>query len=227
MKRFNLIVLSVAAVSLSACGGQAYRQPVAGGGSTQPIINYYPSNGGGTTGTGTGTGNGSYTPALDYGDFDIYGTAGTVAAGQSTGSSEVTFPTVNTDNLLKVRLRARPGSTSLNNASYQYTCVRFRVALGSGQTMTTGLIKVPGTTGYCPGGAEYVDLDFSGYMTAGHGGITLTVKQVETDTYCQWQMMGLITAYGGINYCPTAPAHKQHKTTGNIQVQINGTQFVN
>ncbi|MBU6376264.1 MAG: hypothetical protein KGQ59_09735, partial [Bdellovibrionales bacterium] len=178
-------------VLLSGCGGEAYRTAGSGGGYN-PSGNVDPYVGpvspppsddwsGGSSG-GSGSGSAPTSPAFSF-DFQVTGPGGTTPS--------YTASSVNTDNLLVVRISARPaGELSLAGGQYSrftanYGCVAYEVT-ALGKTLSTGILSVTANNPLCPGAPSYADLNFSDRLASGHHAVNVQVTKVYYDFYCLW-----------------------------------------
>jgi hypothetical protein len=255
-KRFSAILNLAAVVALSslasACGGQAYReaQPVdptsgSGGGG-------YNWGGGSNTGGGTGGGSNSgggttdpnALPALSV-DFTLRGRGGISTNPQNSGYIDTTVapyvftsPSVETDNLLKVKVTALAGSTvtlssgSGSNFTANYGCVKYTVKVNN-TVRQTQFLRVGGApNSLCPGAPEFEVLDFSSILASGHHTLSVSVTEARYDFYCQMLYSNMMLPYGPwdpwavSNYCTNGySVWKTHNVNGRLQIQVNGTNL--
>ncbi|NDD90882.1 hypothetical protein EBZ37_02190 [bacterium] len=225
-------------VLVSGCGGEAYHAGSAGGGSnssgnTTPYVG--PTTPGGGWSGGSGSGSGSTVtppptaPAFNF-DFQVTGEGGT--------SPSYTASSVDTDNLLVVRISARPaGQVSIASGQYSnftanYGCVQYEVT-ALGKTMSTGILSTTPNNPVCPGAPGYADLNFSDRLASGHNTVNVSVTKVYYDFYCLWakwvnSSYYNISLYGAQNetyFCPLRTVYRSHVANGKMQIQVNGTAF--
>jgi hypothetical protein len=140
-----------------------------------------------------------------------------------------------------------PGGES-SNFSAEYHCAQFKVTLQSkvggvwkdlGSKVTNNL-NVAGTSG-CDGGVASQTIDFSAYMSPGHGDMRIQVTSLKTDFYCilykkcmaDWQTYYSYACYwarqpnASLYACPLKTIYESHNVNGSVEVQVNGTTFVN
>jgi len=251
-KRFSaLVILSTLA---SACGGQAYREAVPTGGGLNPG-----NGGGGYNWGGPGTPNPSPSPSSDpsgggslpaySADFTLKGRGGVSSSTDTTVSPYVyTTGSVETDNLLRVKVTALPGSqiTATNgsgsNFTANYGCVKYTVKV-NGTVRQTQVLRVGGVlNSLCPTAPESEILDFSSILAAGHHSLTVQVTEARYDFYCQMfqpQILNCGTSpftyqnsycsyqpstWWQSNYCTNGYGVWQtHNVNGRLQIQVNGT----
>jgi hypothetical protein len=185
-------------------------------------------------------------PSADYAaypySFTTYGSAPT------TVTSEL-----QTDTKLVVKINSEtsgvisaPGVSS--NFSAEYGCAQFQVTLqmkvngvwqNRGSKVTSPL-NVAGTAG-CDGGVASQTIDFSAYMTPGHANVRIQVTSLKTDFYCilyKKCLADYMTYWSNTCYwarqpnaslyaCPLKTIYSTHNVNGSLEVQINGTSFVN
>jgi len=185
--------------------------------------------------------NGSGYPALPF-SFSVYGQAPT------TATSDIL-----TDNMLKVKITAdsatrNQGTPTYTNFAAEYNCAVYKVTLqmerngtwSDTTSVVTKSIAVPGTGG-CQDSVESQTIDLSGFMTAGHGLVRIKVEAVKTDFYCILynKCTSFARQYGYWSYdcywaaqvnmtqytCPLKTVYQYHTVNGNLEVQINGTDF--
>ena len=228
---------------VSGCGGEAYRTVSTGNGSTGNTGTSFPdptnnnSGSGGTNwsdpGSSSGGGSGGTVsspaiPAYTY-DFNMTGEGGSAPT--------FTSPAVDTDNLLIVRVSAKPAgqiaSTTYSNFSGSYVCVQYEVT-ALGKTLSTGVLStVLGGGPNCPGAPTYADLNFSDRLGAGHNSVNIQVTKIYYDFYCSWAKWVnsspyTVYQYGYQNesfYCPVKTVYKTHTVNGKLQIKVNGTEF--
>lgn len=183
--------------------------------------------------------NGSGYPALPF-SFSVYGQQPT------TATSEIL-----TDNMLKVKIKAdsatrNQGTPQYTNFAAEYNCAVYKVTLqmqtGSGWTSVSSVVTNPLTvpnTGGCANSQAEQTIDFSGFMTAGHGKVRIAVEAVKTDFYCILynKCVNFVRSYGYWSYdcywaaqvnmtqytCPLKTVYQYHTVNGNLEVQINGS----
>ena len=169
------------------------------------------------------------------------------------GSAPTTVTTaLHTDTKLIVKVNAEaagvinaPGTPS--NFAAEYHCVQFNVTLqvnvnGTWTTLgsqNTSSLNVAGTAG-CTGGVASQSIDFSAYMTPGHGDVRVQVTSLKTDFYCILYNKCLADAQTYYSYacyfarqpnaalyaCPVKTIYASHNVNGSLEVQVNGTSFV-
>ncbi len=161
-----------------------------------------------------------------------------------------------TDTSLFVKVTAdaatrNQGTPVYTNFAAEYHCAVFRVTLqmdaGNGTytdlgSVLTSSLNVAGTAG-CTGGVASQTINFSAFMTPGHGNVKIKVESVKTDFYCilynkcvatknqygywtsdcYWASPSNMEAYA----CPTKTIYQYHTVNGSLEVQVNGTSFVN
>jgi|GEM_PF-1712989 len=208
-----------------------------------------------TTGTGTTTTDGSTTDSGSTTDTttDGSGTTGSSTTSESvlpaitesftvsgsSGTSPSYTTTVNTDNLLKIKVTAG-GAGQITDPNYgfsgTYGCVSYKVTV-LGSTQTTKLLAVGSQSDMlsainCPGASTSQVLDFSGRLTSGHGSITVKVEAAAYDFYCRgcetYPWLYNAYPYGAYScslYCPSRPVYQTHTVTGNLDIQVNGTSL--
>lgn len=161
----------------------------------------------------------------------------TVSGPSGTTPSYTT--TVNTDNLLKIKVTAG-GAGQITDPTYgfsgTYGCVSYKVTV-LGSTQTTKLLAVGSQSDMlgainCPGASTSQVLDFSGRLTSGHGAITVKVEAASYDFYCRgcetYPWLYNAYPYGAYScslYCPSRPVYQTHTVTGNLDIQVNGTSL--
>ena len=104
----------------------------------------------------------------------------------------------------------------------------------------TGFLNVAGTAG-CTDGQPSETIDFSAYMTPGHGEFKIVVTSLKTDFYCILYNRCLANASTYYSYgcyfarqpnaalyaCPVKTIYANHNVNGSLEVQVNTTTFVN
>lgn len=177
--------------------------------------------------------------------FSTYGT---------TPSTVTTALRTDTKLLVKVTADAatrNQGTPVYTNFAAEYHCAVFRVTLqmdiGNGTytdlgSVVTSSLKVAGTPG-CTGSVDSQTINFSAFMTPGHGNIKIKVESLKTDFYCiiynkcvafknqygfwssdcVWASPSNMASYA----CPTKTIYQYHTVNGALEVQVNGTSFVN
>lgn len=231
----RLILLSIA-INLTACGkartittsGEAPQTPS----TTVPSSNPSPNTTNGspdgniTDSNGTQANENALPPITE--SFTVSGASGTTPYYTTT---------VNTDNLLKIKITAGDAQ-QITDPSYgfsaTYSCVSYKVTV-LGSTQQTKLLAVSSqadvlAAANCPGAANHQVLDFSSRLSPGHGPITITVEAASYDFYCRgcqtypWFYNAYpYGAYSCSLYCPSRPVYKTHTVTGNVTIQVNGT----
>ncbi len=254
----NLATFVALASLASACGGQAYReaQPVDPNPNPGPEDTY---NWGGGGGSNTG-GSGSTTPTDPNAlpaysvDFTLRGRGGISTDTNNTGYIDTsvapyvfTTSSVETDNLLKVKVTALPGSpitssTGGSNFTANYGCVKYTVKVNNTVRQTQFLRVGTMPNAMCPNAPESEVLDFSSILAAGHHTLSVSVTEARYDFYCQMFQPQIIncgtnpyTYYNSYcnfqpstwwmnNYCTNGyGTWKTHNVNGRLQVQVNGT----
>ncbi|RYZ72058.1 MAG: hypothetical protein EOP09_03765 [Proteobacteria bacterium] len=175
-------------------------------------------------------------------DFSVYG-----------ASPKTVTPSLTTDNLLIVRIRAKAatknqGIVQYTNFSAQYNCATFKVTMEtqSGNSWvqtaeeTTTSLNSDGTTG-CNGGKTYHDIDFSQYLFPGHGQVRIKVQALQSDFYCNlyqkcinyvnsyryWPSDCVWAAQANMStyVCPLKDVYQYHTVNGRLDLQTNGTSL--
>lgn len=161
---------------------------------------------------------------------------------------------LHTDTKLLVKVNADAATVNQGggtNFAAEYHCAIFKITLqmqsGSGPYYTdlasvvTSPLSVAGTAG-CTGSIANQTINFSAYMTPGHGNIKIKVESMKTDFYCilYTACLDLRNQYGfwtnGCTWasppnmatyaCPTKTIFSNHTVNGSLEVQVNGTSFV-
>lgn len=228
---FNRSILSsLVLMLLSACGSSGVTQ--------NPSTNSQPQN---NSIFDSGSSGGANYKAYSY-TFSLYGNS----------PSTVTPTTLTTDTKFVARLTANPAGKINADSTFiaNYNCVQFKV---SAQTLINGnwtvlhedytsFLTVPGGAG-CTGGVANQTIDYSPYLTPGHGDVRVVVTAYQYDYYCSMYNRCLSSAqlfwspscsfahdaYGTPNnsayYCPGHAVQANHNIAGTLDVQINGTDF--
>ncbi len=173
----------------------------------------------------------------------------------TSGTTPSTATTaLKTDTKLLVKVNAdsatRNQSPVYTNFAAEYHCAVFKVTLqmdaGNGTytdlgSVITNSLNVAGTAG-CSGGVASQVIDFSAFMTPGHGNVKIKVESMKTDFYCilfnkcvafknqygfwssdcAWASPSNMEMYA----CPTKTIYQYHVVNGSLEVQVNGTNFV-
>ncbi len=154
-----------------------------------------------------------------------------------TGSTTQTYtsPSITTDTRLRVKVIGGPATNiqietpgryngAYSNYSASYSCITYKVTV-AGQSTTTSMIRVgENGTGLCANNPGEQVLDFSNRLQPGHGPVSITVSEPKYDYYCKLWLSGWI--YGSYsNYCPLFTVYKNHRVTGSLEVEINGSSL--
>jgi len=157
--------------------------------------------------------------------------------GEDGETPNFSVPPVATDNLLKVKIKAEAGSNlsipTYSGFTANYTCLSFKVSLFfetndgwvKSSSVRTQTLRV-GSNSWCPDSLEEDTIDFSAYLTSGHGRVGIFISEPKYDFYCK---IAYSPAYYWLfypindNYCVTYPVYKNHTVNGRVDVQINGT----
>lgn len=230
----SLLLATAASLLLTACGSSGVsgtpNAATLGQGDIAPTSNPIPM--------------GADSAAYPF-SFSTYGTA------PSTVTSEL-----RTDTKLLVKVTAdsatrNTGTPVYTNFAAEYHCAVFKVTLqmdtGNGTytdlgSVITNSLKVAGTEG-CTGSVASQTIDFSAFMSPGHGNVKIKVESMKTDFYCILynKCLAFKTQYGYWSYdcgwaspsnmalyaCPTKTIYQYHTVNGSLEVQVNGTAFVN
>lgn len=223
--RFSATV-ALSAVLLTSCGATSYKETSMN--STQAQSTYT----GGNTSTGGTTGNtGSTGTTGDTSSYPAFTTTFTLTG--SSGTSPSYSYTVQTDNLLKVKVTAGAATNVIpgSNFSATYECVSYNVT-AMGQTLSTGTLSVSGGNSICPNAPTSKTLDFSSRLTSGHGDVTVKIVATGYDFYCQscltypWMFNAYPYGYYSCSmYCPLKTVYQNHGVTGTMDIQVNGTSL--
>lgn len=220
---------------ITACGGEPYREGSPTGGTTGTD-----TSGTGGTGTTTTTDNTGSTGSTGGTNPPITRAFTVTGAG---GSAPEYTTTVNTDNILKIRVNSAtagqlssPYGSSYSNFSASYSCIVYQVE-ALGETITTDPLSVNGGSAACAGAPSEQVIDFSNRLSAGHGPITIKVRAVNYDFY----YLDCLSSYSGMNYymgywqrypygCENPSVKwktlfKSHTANGSLDIQINGTSL--
>ncbi|MBC7385351.1 MAG: hypothetical protein H7301_04195 [Cryobacterium sp.] len=221
----SLILMSLTTCLLSACGSTG----VTGSGSNAQNV----ATADMTAGVFNPT-TGSYPLSFKSVGFDPAGGAASVT----------TSPALFTDSKLVVVVTASPATRNeYTNGTYanftaNYNCVTVAVTVSVEQngvfsdlpTVYTNRLTANGTAG-CAGSQASQTIDFSSYMSSGHGNIKVKVQALTSDFDCD---RALSYPYYPNPYsqilatCRTNPMrsiYQYHVVNGNIQVQTNGTRI--
>lgn len=182
------------------------------------------------------------------------GTAAYPFAFSTYGLSPITATTeLRTDTKLIVQVTAdaatrNQGTPVPTNFAAEYKCAIFKITLqvkngnswmDLGSKITQPL-KVAGTDG-CTGSVPNERIDFSAFMTSGHGNVKIKVESLKTDFYCilynkclafknqygywssdcYWASPSNMAQYA----CPVKTIYTYHTVNGSLQVEVNGTQI--
>jgi hypothetical protein len=160
------------------------------------------------------------------------------------GSAPVASTALRTDSLLKVKVTLDPASRNENTPVYtnftaNYSCATVSVTLQVEQngvyqtlaTVVTGRLTAAGTSG-CAGSVASETIDFSSYMMPGHGNVKITAQALSSNFNClaaqQYPYNYPYNYYQ--NVCSSNPMqsiYQYHVVNGKLEVQVNGTNFVN
>ena len=220
----NAVLLTLLLATLSACGGEAYREPDVDsdddGSTAQSSSSSSPAA---SSSSGTVDTSDPENPVYTY-SFSLTGSGGTAPTYTSTS--------ISTDNTLRVRvIPGQAGSLSTSegtdsNFSATYYCASYTVTV-LGHSLTTQPLKINGGGAICANAAESEILDFSDRMTSGHGDVTVGISAPRYDYYCQLLYNGYINWGYYSTYCSQSlyPVYKNHTVTGSIEVEVNGTSL--
>ena len=219
--RSNLALTLVAALLLSACGGESYRQSQRQGSEEQPLPpgDHYP--------------NPSIPPVIP-GDpsmsfsFSISGNGGTRPNYTATG--------IYTDSILRVTVRAMPGGAlslpggGYSNYSATYQCVSYEITVGGRTVRTSPLAVTPGTSHHCPNAPNSQTIDFSDRLGQNPGAMSVRVANPMYDTYCSYFEAGMLYPYYWTQenynrYCSPGlyTVYRNHTVSGSLDITINGS----
>ena len=225
--KFNIKIVAVtlAALALISCGGKADKE--AAETPTSGVVGSTNNNNGGGGGGGGGGNNNNNLPPNTYA-FSMF------------GRGTYTSPTVNTDNLLKVTITpdsAGPINDPNSNFTANYGCLQFHVGITQvGAGSTTQVMQVNGGSPACQGAPSTSTIDLSGYLTNGHGPVSIKVDTPRYDFYCAlcyythgfqylWYPYG--NPYGCGSFCPVKDVYQNHSVRGSVCIQTNGTSQCN
>lgn len=166
------------------------------------------------------------------------------------GSAPVASVPLNTDSLLKVKVTLNPATHNENTPVYtnftaNYSCATVAVTLQVNHgtdanpnyvniaTQVTGRVTAAGSSG-CYGSAGYEILDFSMYLTPGHGKVKILAQALTSNFNCvasqQYPYNYPFNYYH--NNCEGTPPpnlmmsiYQYHVVNGKLDVQVNGTSF--
>jgi hypothetical protein len=201
--------------------------------------------------SGCGSSGVSATPSttvqgLDNGEVVVTSTGGGYGAYPLTfktvgGSAPIATPQLQTDSLLKVQVSLDPATHNENTTQYtnytaNYTCATIQVSLlvqENGAWVTLGSVvtdrlSAAGTPG-CAGSVASQTIDFSAYMLPGHGNVKILAQAITSNVNCTNYANGVGSwPYNYGQLCATNPMqsiYQYHVVNGNLQVQVNGTNF--
>jgi hypothetical protein len=213
-------VLILMASSLSACGGQAYREN--GGTPTNTTGNIPGSSSGPTTPTTTGSdptvvGTVDNTIPMQSEEFTLAGTTTPPNGSTRPGPMTHTISGIITDNRLRVVVSGGPAQPfSGGGFTVGLNCLQVRVTVnGSSQTAFVTNTGSPGY-GYCNGAVASQTLNFDGQATPGHGAMSVTI---DNPMYDNCRLYGNIYSGG----CPITAVYWSHQVDVKVGVQTNGT----
>ncbi len=228
VKQSSYLVLSLTAALLSGCGsngvtgdpGATFAQD---GGEiyTPPVV----------------------TSTTGYGAYPL--SFKTVGSDPNGGpSSPVVSAPLRSDT--KLVIKATVGAATRNegtpvytNFTANYSCATLRVTLQMQMngsyvdfaSVDTGRISVPGTSG-CAGSVASENIDFSAYLTPGHGLFKIKVAALTSNFNCVTALQypyrypyGYAQTVCAAN--PMQSIYQYHVVNGKLEVQVNGTSFVN
>jgi hypothetical protein len=224
--KLSLPVLLLAAVaSLSSCGREAFRPgnvgqlpaPLPPGpGVPYPIPSGYPTPNPTITSVPT-------DPPITY-TFSITGSGGVTPT--------FTTPSVDTDSVLKIRVRsgiAGPISVPGSNFTANYGCITYNVTV-LGRTVQVGPLAVNGGSVACQGASDNQVINFSDRLSPGHNVVTVQVSNPKYDFYyigcISYPWLYNAYPYGNYScnlYYPLYNVYKNHTVTGSLDIQVNGT----
>lgn len=227
MKALNtqsLILMTLTAALLSACGSSGI--------------------------TGTGTTVGTDLPQYDIGEDNALSFGGAYPMGFTTVGKDknggISTPYVSaplsTDNKLVIQATLAAATQNQNTPVYtnytaNYGCATLRISLLIEQNGTyvqlasvdTNRLAAANTPG-CAGSVTSQIIDWSSYMYAGHGNVKITVAAITSNVNC---VQSVLYPYNyPWNYAavcannPMQSIYQYHVVNGNLQVQVNGTDFV-
>jgi hypothetical protein len=224
LKKTSYLVPLVLGSLLSACGSS--------GVTGSPAASIQPQD------------NGAYDVPVEtptgYGAYPLtFRTVGTDAGTPSAA--------LRTDSMLKVKVTVDPASQNViplssgkyTNFTANYSCATVAVTLQVEQngtyvdlaTVVTNRLRANGTTGECAGSQASQTIDFSSYMTPGHGKVKIKAQAMTSNfnclTYLQYPYNYPYT-YGQVcSANPMQSIYQYHVVNGKLEVQVNGTDFVN
>ncbi|MCM2323646.1 MAG: hypothetical protein NDJ90_10340 [Oligoflexia bacterium] len=208
------LYLSIAAL-LSACGANPYHESAMEEETTVPgASTSTPDTSTDTSGTGTTT-TSDLLPSLKY-SFSVTGSKGTKPAYSVT---------VNTDNLLKVKITAEAAAPqTMSGFTANYGCVTYIVtALGEPvytETLTTGAAN----NFNCRNAPTSQVIDFSDRLQPGHGAVSIEVRASQYDFYWNTCVANpWAYPYGCQMYYPLYNVYQNHQVRGKLAIQVNGT----
>lgn len=160
------------------------------------------------------------------------------------GSAPVESTPLRTDSLLKVKVTLDPASRNENTPVYtnftaNYSCATVKITMQVEQNGTwvtlpsvvTSRLTAAGTSG-CAGSVASQTIDFSAYLTPGHGNVKVTAQAMSSNFNClaaqQYPFNYPYNYYQ--NVCSANPMqsiYQYHVVNGKLEVQVNGTTFVN
>ncbi|MCM2279508.1 MAG: hypothetical protein NDJ89_15640 [Oligoflexia bacterium] len=204
------------ALALSACGSNPYHESAL---AEEGVI---PGTITDTTGTTVSnptpvTTDPNLLPSLKY-SFDVTG---------SKGSKPVYSVTVQTDNLLKVKLTSEAaGAQTLSGFTANYDCVTYTIS-ALGNSVTTSTLSAGGTVSVnCPNAPTNQVIDFSDRLQPGHGPVTIEVRADRYDFYYK-SCLSQPWLYGWncMYYYPLYNVYQNHIVRGKLAIQVNGTNL--
>lgn len=195
------------------------------------------------------TGTGAVAPdnnnQFDIGEDHSVSYGGAFPMGFTTvGTSTPTVSTpLRTDSKLLIKATLATATQNQNTPVYtnytaNYGCATLRITLLMEQNGTyvplasvdTNRLTAAGTQG-CAGSVANQTIDWSSYMTPGHGNIKISVAAITSDLNCV-QALSYPNRYGWqyVQVCKNNPMqsiYQYHVVNGNLQIQLNGTEFQN
>jgi hypothetical protein len=205
--------------------------------------------------TSQGQDNGQIVAPIDdgggYGAYPLgFSVSGVTAAEQLQGipSTSSYSGALRTDSLFKVKVTVKPASRNVNtpvptNYAANYTCAVIRITpqmeqngvysnliqggAGTQSYFDTDPISVTGTPG-CAGSVPSQTIDLSPYLFPGHGNLRIVTQVVSANTYCTEYNNHIGFWWNYATLCanfPMNPIYEYHVVNGNLEVQVNGTDF--
>lgn len=215
-----LTALALLAI-VSSCGGRSSRDTTDADQGASGSNGASSGGSGGTSTTSTDSGTDNFNPAYTY-SFSLTGPGG--------ANSSTTLPAVDTDRMLKVRVKpGAAGVLSLPGNQYSgfsapYYCISYLITVLN-QSVRTKTLALNGGSIACPNAPESDTIDFSSRLTSSHGAITIKVSAALYDfkyMLCLWNPL-LMTGGGAVS-CDTykaAAVYNTHVVTGDMEIQTN------